>query len=181
MHLSIHVFIRLPAAHKEDIRAYIHGISSDLDLAVLSFKPAELAKVKSILKQRYNIDSIPTLKLADSDTVHPRLYKNPTRAAIYARGYPLGTEYQMTTAGIVSGLKHTRNQVYIVTTATINSGNSGGPAVNEEGDVVGINSMKLVSRGVEEVNMIIPSNRIKRTLPQLMDNSENVNFLIFIT
>ena len=82
-------------------------------------------------------------------------------------------EYQMTTAGIVSGLKHTRNQVYIVTTATINSGNSGGPAVNE-GDVVEINH-EIVSRGVEEANMIIPSNRNKRTLPQLMDNSENVN------
>ena len=171
------VFIRLPAAHKQDIRAYVHGMSGDLDLAVIRLKPDALHEVKSILKERYGDDTIPTLKLTDSDTIHPKLYKNPRRSAIYARGYPLGNEYQCTTQGIVSSLKHTRNQVYIVTTATINSGNSGGPAVNEDGDVVGINSMKLVSKGVEEINMIIPSNRIKRTLPMLLDNSEKANFI----
>lgn len=171
------VFIRLPAAHKQDIRAHVQGMSGDLDLAVIKLKPEALQQVKNILKERYGDDTIPTLKLADSDSIHPKLYKNPRRSAIYARGYPLGNEYQCTTQGIVSSLKHTRNQVYIVTTATINSGNSGGPAVNEEGDVVGINSMKLVSKGVEEINMIIPSNRIKRTLPMLLDNSKKANFI----
>lgn len=171
------IFIRIPAAHKEDIRAHVHGVSSDLDLAVLYFRPAELSRVKSILKERYGDSTIPTLKLANSDLVHPKLYINPTRSAIYARGYPLGNEFQTTTSGIVSGIKHARNQVYYTTTATINGGNSGGPAVNQKGEVVGINSMKLVSRGVEEVNMIIPSNRIAKNLPELMENSENINLV----
>ena len=169
------IFIRLPAAHNTDIRAHVRGMSSDLDIAVLEFAPEQLNVVKQILKDRYGSEEIPTLSLADSDKVHPTSFKKPERPAVYARGYPLGTEYQMTTNGIVSGLKHTRNQVYLVTTATINSGNSGGPAVNENGDVIGINSMKLVSKGVEEINMIIPSNRIKRMLPQLMDNHEIVD------
>ena len=117
---------------------------------------------------------IPTLKLADSDKVHPHNFKNLKDVhTTYARGYPLGTEYQQFTKGIVSGLKHAREQYYIVTTSTINSGNSGGPCVNEDGDVIGINSMKLVKQGVEEINMIIPSNRVKLHLPSLMDNSEN--------
>ena len=171
------IFIRLPAAHNTDIRAYIKGISSDLDIAVLFLKPEAVKQVKQIMKDRYQTDVIPTLKLADSDSVHPKKYTSPIRPPIFARGYPLGTEYQMTTQGIVSGLKHTRNQVYIVTTATINSGNSGGPCVNEKGDVIGINSMKLVSKGVEDINMIIPSNRIKKTLPLLIDNHENINLV----
>jgi len=105
--------------------------------------------------------------------VHPKNFLKPKRPAVYARGYPLGTEYQMVTNGVVSGLKHTRSQCYIVTTATINGGNSGGPCVNEQGDVIDINSMKLVAKGVEEINMIIPSNRVMRTLPLLTNNSEN--------
>lgn len=169
------IFIRLPAAHNTDIRAYVRGISSDLDIAVLELKPQQLKQVKAILSERYGTSEIPQLTLADSNSVHPKHYTSPVRPPIFARGYPLGTEYQMTTQGIVSGLKHTRNQVYIVTTATINSGNSGGPCVNEAGEVIGINSMKLVSKGVEEINMIIPSNRIKRTLPLMLDNHENID------
>ena len=152
------IFIRLPAAHKTDIRAYIVGMSTDYDIAVLHFMPKELQKVKDILQARYGVKEIPTLKFADSDMVHPQTFLKPKRPNVYARGYPLGTEYQMVTNGVVSGLKHTRSQCYIVTTATINGGNSGGPCVNEDGDVIGINSMKLVAKGVEEINMIIPSN-----------------------
>lgn len=111
------IFIRLPAAHNTDIRAYVKGISSDLDIAVLELKPPQIKQVKQLLQQRYQVNEIPTLKLADSDSVHPHKYTSPVRPPIFARGYPLGTEYQMTTQGIVSGLKHTRNQVYIVTTA----------------------------------------------------------------
>jgi len=171
------IFIRLPAAHKTDIRAQVLGMSTDYDIAVLHFQPAELKKVKAILKQRYDVSEIPTLKFANSDLIHPKHFKNPKRAPVYARGYPLGTEYQMVTNGVVSGLKHTRSQCYIVTTATINGGNSGGPCVNGDGDVIGINSMKLVAKGVEEINMIIPSNRVIRTLPLLTDNGDNVNFM----
>ena len=171
------IFIRLPAAHNTDIRAYVKGMSTDLDMAVLEFKPPQLKMVKDLLNKRYGINEIPTLKFANSDSVHPHSFINPKRPPVYARGYPLGTEYQQATNGIVSGLKHTRSQVYIVTTATINSGNSGGPCVNEAGDVIGINSMKLVAKGVEEINMIIPSNRVLRTLPLLTNNTENDNLI----
>jgi S1-C subfamily serine protease len=165
------IFIRMPCNHTLDIPVHVKGMSTDLDLAVIYLDKPELEQVKGMMKEKYGIDKIPTLKLTDSDKVHPSRYDTLKAPRVYARGYPLGTEYQQVTDGRVSGIKHAREQEYIVTTATINPGNSGGPAVNEEGDVVGINSMKI--NGAEGINMIIPSNRIKRMLPHLMNNSDN--------
>ncbi len=171
VHNAKSVFIRMPCAHSVDIPVYVQGMSTDLDLAVIRLDTPQLKMVKKMLHDKYGIDKIPTLKLADSDKVHPSRYDTLKAPRVFARGYPLGTEYQQVTDGRISGIKHAREQEYIVTTATINPGNSGGPAVDEKGDVLGINSMKI--NGAEGINMIIPSNRIKRMLPFLMDNSDN--------
>jgi S1-C subfamily serine protease len=163
------VFIRLPCNHTYDIPAQVAGISTDLDLAVLRLPEQSLNTVKKFLNDTYGDGTIPTLRIGDSDQL------KVTEGAVYveAKGYPLGTEYQQITRGIFSGLKHANEQVYIVSTSTINPGNSGGPLVNPEtGEVLGINSMKM--NNAEEINMAIPSNRIKRVLPYLLDNSENL-------
>lgn len=171
VHNAKSVFIRMPCAHSVDIPVYVQGMSTDLDLAIIRLDAPELSMVKSLLNEKYGIQTIPTLKLTDSDKVHPSRYDTLKAPRVFARGYPLGTEYQQVTDGRISGIKHAREQEYIVTTATINPGNSGGPAVNEEGDVIGINSMKI--NGAEGINMIIPSNRIKRMIPYLLDNHDN--------
>lgn len=64
---------------------------------------------------------------------------------VYAIGNPLGSYPYTVTDGIVSAINRTRSGVtgkfgFIQTTATIIWGNSGGPLVNEQGQVVGINS-----------------------------------------
>ncbi len=171
VHNAKSVFIRMPCAHSVDIPVYVQGLSTDLDLAIIRLDTPELDMVKNLLLEKYGTNAIPTLQLADSDKVHPSRYDTLKAPRVYARGYPLGTEYQQVTDGRISGIKHAREQEYIVTTATINPGNSGGPAVNEEGHVVGINSMKM--NGAEGINMIIPSNRIKRMIPYLLDNHNN--------
>ena len=57
-------------------------------------------------------------------------------------------------------LNNSRNNDYIMkvlqTDAAINSGNSGGPLCNSNGEVIGITSLKLVSSGVEGMGFAIP-------------------------
>jgi len=165
------VFIRLPCSTSEYIKVFVHSISTDLDLAVIRLDCDELARVKQLLKEKYNVTEIPTLQLIDSDTVHPHRYDNLKAPRVIARGYPLGNEYQSWTDGIISGLKTAMENIYITSTATINGGNSGGPLVDTSNRVIGINSMKI--RGAEEINMVIPSNRILKVLSPMLDNFDN--------
>jgi serine protease Do len=96
-------------------------------------------------------------KLGDSDNI------SIGQIAI-AIGNPYGLEYQRSvTAGIVSALNRSimlsQTQVsenLIQTDAAINSGNSGGPLLNEKGEVIGVNSYKL-SEG-EGMGFAIPIN-----------------------
>lgn len=169
---AVSVFIKLPAEHNTNIRVYPVGISTDMDLAVCKMEESSLKKVLTTLKDRYGVDEIPTLEMGDSDAVHPTNFKDLKAPRVITRGYPHGTEYQIFTDGRVSGIKHANEQEYIVTTATIEPGNSGGPCVNEAGKVIGINSMKMTN--ATETNIIIPSNRVKRVLNELLNNQTNV-------
>ena len=162
------MYIRLPCSHSVDIKASVKGVSTDLDIAVLEIRDEHLQQVKSILKERYGDDTIPRLTIGDSDAF---LAAKPEDQQVLARGNPLGNEYQSLTGGRLSGLKHAKEQLYIVTDAAINPGNSGGPALNSAGHVIGMNTMKV--RQATEINMLIPSNRISRVFPELMDNSAN--------
>ena len=89
---------------------------------------------------------------------------------VYAIGNPIGFEFQKSvTAGIISGTNRTLkfeendNTVYmsdlIQTDATINPGNSGGPLINLEGNVIGINSIKITS--AEGIGFAVPINLVK--------------------
>lgn len=89
---------------------------------------------------------------------------------VYAIGNPIGFEFQKTvTSGIISGINRTlkfdenEDIVYmsdlIQTDATINPGNSGGPLINSEGNVIGINSIKITS--AEGIGFAIPINIVK--------------------
>lgn len=101
---------------------------------------------------------------------------------VLAIGSPMGSEYANTvTKGIISAPKRTMKtedsltQV-IQTDAAINSGNSGGPLINEAGQVIGINSMKLSSNGsgssVEGMGFAIPSNEVVKVVNQLVKHGK---------
>lgn len=76
---------------------------------------------------------------------------------VFAVGTPKRLDLgQTVTKGIVSAKRKFDERDFIQTDASIHSGNSGGPLLNEKGEVVGINSMKF--NGTEGLNLAIPIN-----------------------
>lgn len=132
----------------EESDAKIIGGDANSDTAVLSVESNEIAKVA-------NIGSSSEARLGDT---------------VFAIGSPVSTEYSWTvTRGILSGKDRmvqvslnnnnsTENYALkvIQTDASINSGNSGGPLANANGEVIGITNMKLVSDSIEGIGFAIP-------------------------
>ncbi|MBQ9520975.1 MAG: trypsin-like peptidase domain-containing protein [Oscillospiraceae bacterium] len=95
---------------------------------------------------------------------------------VYAIGNPLGIEFRGTlTNGIISAIDRDvlvdgRTMTLIQTNAALNSGNSGGPLINQYGQVVGINVVKMSSRRstVEGLGFAIPSASMERLVNDLL-------------
>ena len=129
--------------------ARIVGSDSSSDLAVL--------KVEA--------NGLPTSEFGDSDELQ-------IGELVVAIGNPLGYENTVTD-GIVSGLNrqltnYTDTMTLIQTNAAINSGNSGGALVNSKGEVVGINSAKLVASNAEGMGFALSINEVKPILEELI-------------
>jgi len=94
---------------------------------------------------------------------------------VLAIGYPLQLGFSVT-SGIVSGIgRNLRNNsldlaTYIQTDADITFGNSGGPLVNTQGEVVAINTM-IVTRG-ETYGFAIPTELFRPSVMQLKEHGE---------
>lgn len=93
-----------------------------------------------------------------------------------AIGNPLGQELSgSVTAGIVSAVNRKMtidNRTYnlIQTDAAINPGNSGGALVNQYGEIIGINSVKMSQEGVEGLGFAIAISEAKPIIDDLMNN-----------
>jgi serine protease Do len=99
---------------------------------------------------------------------------------VIAVGNPLGLQFAgSVTQGIISGVNRTipididRDGIpdwhaeVLQTDAAINPGNSGGALVNIEGQVIGINSMKIAQEAVEGIGLSIPINYAKPVIADL--------------
>ena len=99
---------------------------------------------------------------------------------VVAIGNPFGLSRTVTT-GIVSALQReisSLNQYaisnVIQTDAAINPGNSGGALANADGEVVGINSIKIAVGGVEGIGFAIPWNTAKPIVQSLIEKGRVV-------
>jgi serine protease Do len=99
---------------------------------------------------------------------------------VIAIGNPLGLQFSgSVTQGIISGLNRTIpidinqdgvpdwNADVMQTDAAINPGNSGGALVNINGEVIGINSMKIAQSSVEGIGLSIPITSAKPIIEDL--------------
>ncbi len=93
-----------------------------------------------------------------------------------AIGNPMGMEFSgSVTAGIISAVNRIMNidnRTYnlIQTDAAINSGNSGGALINQYGEVIGINSVKLSTSGVEGMGFAIAISEARPIIDSLMES-----------
>lgn len=95
---------------------------------------------------------------------------------VMAVGNPLGMDYSVT-SGIVSALNReveVEGTFYetIQTDAAINSGNSGGALVNANGELIGINTVKISGAGVEGIGFAIPISSATNIIDQLIEHKE---------
>ena len=86
---------------------------------------------------------------------------------VIAIGNPLGLQFSVS-EGIVSAVDRAgENNInaYIQTDAALNPGNSGGPLINKEGEIIGINNFKI--GGGENLGFALESNYIKQVINQI--------------
>ena len=88
---------------------------------------------------------------------------------VIALGFPLsddlGGDYTVTT-GVVSSLRIRNSVERIQTDAAINPGSSGGPLVNREGEVIGVNTFTLA--GYEDVSIALSVAEVRANLDALI-------------
>lgn len=120
----------------------------------------------AMIKMEGNFKVPAIAELGDSSKVKPG-------EEVIAIGTPLSKDFAQTvTKGVVSAVgrtvtTETGKQVNLIQTDTaINPGNSGGPLVNSEGQVIGINTLKLAG-GAEGIGFAIPINEVKTKLDVL--------------
>ena len=131
--------------------ATIVGTDSQTDLAVIKIDKNDLTPAE----------------LGDSDSVQVGEFA-------MAIGNPLGMDTSVT-CGVISAkdreIQDSDGKTYklIQTDAAINSGNSGGALVNADGKVIGLNTLKISSTGVEGMGFAIPINSTVDIYGQLIE------------
>lgn len=133
-----------------EYEATIVGTNEETDLAVIKIEKTGLQAAE----------------LGDSDSVTVGEFA-------MAVGNPLGMQSSVT-AGMIGAVNREitgsdgKKYKLIQTDAAINSGNSGGALVNSKGQVIGINTLKIASTGVEGMGFAIPINSAKPIYEQLI-------------
>ena len=125
------------------------------------------------------LSDIAVLQLNTKETFTPVKFGDSDKARIgdwvIAIGNPFGLGGTVT-SGIISARNRSiglsRYEDYIQTDASINSGNSGGPLFNMQGDVIGINTAILGRSGSIGIGFSIPSNSAKVVIDQLIKFGE---------
>ena len=125
------------------------------------------------------LSDIAVLQIESKDKFSPVKFGNSDKARIgdwvIAIGNPFGLGGTVT-AGIISARNRSiglsRYEDYIQTDASINSGNSGGPLFDLNGDVIGINTAILGQSGSIGIGFSIPSNSAKKVIKQLIEFGE---------
>ena len=145
--------VQITAFDGKKIPAELVGYNSELDIALLK------------ISGDYSF-----LEFDDSNNVR-------VGEKVIAIGNPLGLQFSVT-EGIVSGIHRSginELEAYTQTDAALNPGNSGGPLINKNGKVIGINNFKLGSG--ESLGFALESNYIKDAVNAISQEKLGKNIL----
>ena len=155
----------------DDINVYLYG-QENADYAIpATYIGGSMNYDLAVLKVEKT--GLPAIEMADSDSVKVGQYA-------IAIGCPGGIEFLGSVSyGIVSGLNRSitidsiGEMELIQTDAAINPGNSGGALLNSSGQLIGINSSKLIDESFEGMGFAIPSNTVVEVVEDIIDNKDN--------
>lgn len=149
--------------NETSVEGTVKGTDEDNDLAVVSVKIEDI--------DADTLEQIRSANVADSEEIR-------VGEQVVAIGNALGYGQSVTT-GIVSALGRevkvrdnygiSSYEKLIQTDAAINAGNSGGALLNMKGEVIGINSVKASSSGVEGMGYAIPTEKALPIIQNLMN------------
>ena len=161
--------IKTPSTGNVEFRADVVGVgnSEEIDLAILRLPDDEVLR----LKRRSGLDAIPRLAFGDSD-----LIRQADPVAIF--GYPQSSDELKIIAAKVTGRQYLKIKtgeficghqfIEVGPGGVVQPGNSGGPGLNRQGQVVGI-----PSRGTgygSEQGWLIPSNVVRHFLDRVRES-----------
>ena len=139
----------------DQLPATVVGMDQNLDIAVL--------RVENVTFRPLQIADLETQRIGDD---------------VYAIGAPKSMAYTLTKGVLSAKERMVGSYSYIQTDAAINEGNSGGPLLNDLGEVLGMNTMKMVDS--EGLGLAIPITRIcqyLQTLGYVLDETGGVTGL----
>lgn len=122
---------------------------------------------------------VAVIKIKANEELHVATLGNSDEVEVGSKavaiGNPLASElFGTVTQGVISGVNRTitvgqREMNLVQTDAAISPGNSGGALINKYGEVIGINSVKLVSDNAEGLGFAIPINEASTIVKDLID------------
>ena len=158
---------RTPLLGKRDLQLDLLSICRDRDLALVLIRPDDRINLIKMAPGPLNMPFGDSMAVQQTDQV-------------LTIGYPLGQESIKFTTGVISGFQaridEERSDLerdedhpsYLVTTSPVNPGNSGGPLVNEKGEVIGIvNSGMMLA---QNIGYAIASRNLLAIYPRMMSS-----------
>jgi S1-C subfamily serine protease len=148
--------ITIPYIGQEQFEVDLIGISQDRDVALLRMPDREIARAEKLMGEPMEY-----MEFADSDNAREG-------TDVYALGFPMGDLNSSVTRGVVSGRGSAFGRPFLMMTAPINHGNSGGALVNDKWQIIGIPTAG--QQGTNSRFFAIQSNEVVGTVLAFREN-----------
>ncbi len=119
----------------------------------------------AFIDQKHDLAFLKAPEISEIPPVDFGISKKPREGdTIIAIGHPFGLKYTAT-KGIISSTRHLQNEIsYLQHDAALNPGNSGGPLVNDEGDIIGVNT--FIIRDGDNIGFSLPVEYLEKSITE---------------